>query len=80
MDFSSRRTTTPSARLNNLRWILNHQKDVVLAKNTTSKTILIGDSIIYGMRRYENVWDKFFQPINTLNFATDVAFWWWRHT
>ena len=37
-----------------------------LAKNTF-ETILIGDSIVTGLSRYQNVRDKFLKPLKALN-------------
>ena len=37
-----------------------------LAKNTF-ETIIIGDSIVAGLSRYQNVRDKFLKPLKALN-------------
>ena len=60
-------TTTPSTRFSKMNWLnihYNHCSE--LAKNTF-ETILIGDSRVVGLSRYQNVWDKFLKPLKALN-------------
>ena len=50
-----------------MNWLnFHHNHCSKLAKNTF-ETILIGDSIIAGLSRYQNVWDKFLKPLKALN-------------
>ena len=44
----------------------HHNRSSKLAKNTF-ETMLIGDSILAGLSRYQNVWDKFVKPLKALN-------------
>ena len=30
-------------------------------------TLLIGDSIIVGLSRYSNIWNRYFKPFNAIN-------------
>ena len=60
-------TTTPSTRFSKMNWLnIHHNHCSKLAKNTF-ETILIGDSIIAGLSRYQNVWDKFLKSLKALN-------------
>ena len=60
-------TTTPSTRFLKMNWLnFHHNHCSKLAKNTF-ETILIGDSIIAGLSRYQNVWDRFPKPSKALN-------------
>ena len=44
----------------------HHDHCSKLAKNAF-ETILTGDSIVAGLSRYQNVWDKFLKPLKALN-------------
>ena len=60
-------TTTPSTRFSKMNWLNFHYDHCSnLAKNTF-ETILIGDSIVAGLSRYQNVRDKFLKPLKALN-------------
>ena len=60
-------TRTPSTRFSKMNWLsFHHNHCSKLAKNTF-ETILIGDSIIAGLSRCQNVWDKVLKPLKALN-------------
>ena len=60
-------TTTPSTRFSKMTWLnFHHNHCSELAKNTF-ETILIGDSIVAGWSRYQNVWDKFLKSLKALS-------------
>ena len=60
-------TTTPSTRFSNKNWLnFHHNHSSKLAKYTF-ETILIGDLIVAGLSRYQNVWDKFLKPLKAFN-------------
>ena len=57
----------PSPRLSKLNWFKIHQNHCNNIKNLNYSTLLIGDSIIAGLSRYNNVWKKYFEPLNSIN-------------
>ena len=59
---------SPSQRHSKPFWHETHRKHVLLAKTSQSQTVLIGDSIVAGLKRYESVWAQF-KPTNSLNFG-----------
>ena len=60
-NYLSLRTTYPTGRFYKNAWLNKHNRHVALlkAKSNTS-TVVIGDSIVAGLMRYRNVWDKNF--------------------
>ena len=60
-------TTTPSARFSKKNWLNFHHNHCSKLATYTFETILIGDSIVAGLSRYQNVWDKFLKPLKALN-------------
>ena len=71
---------TSSTRFNKINWIENHKNHCVIVKCSTVKSLLLGDSIIAGLKRYDNMWKKYFS--DTLNFETggDRVDVFWRAT
>ena len=61
--------TSPSPRDYRIGWIDNHNNHINLAKTSKAETIIIGDSIAYGLSRYNKVWQKCFAKNQTLNFG-----------
>ena len=60
-------TTTPSTRFSKMNWPnFHHNHCSKLAKNTF-EAIVIGDSIVAGLSRYQNVWEKFLKPLKAFN-------------
>ena len=60
-------TKIPSARHNKVGWFENHQKHICLTKRLQPTTLLIGDSIVVGLTRYQNIWKKYFKFPKTVN-------------
>ena len=60
-------TKIPSARHSKVDWFENHQKHICLTKRMQPNTLLIGDSIVAGFTRYQNVWKKDFKFPKTVN-------------
>ena len=52
---------------NKLGWYETHDHHVCLMNRMKSSFLLIGDSIIYGLSRYKNVWNKYFDFSKTVN-------------
>ena len=50
-------------------WYDIHEKHKSICKSSKTEVVLIGDSIIAGLRRYPNVWQKFLSPHQALNFG-----------
>ena len=60
-------TTTPSTRFSRMNWLnIHHNHSSKSAKNNF-ETILIGDLIVAGLSRFQNVWEKFLKPLKSLN-------------
>ena len=49
------------ARRNKVGWFENHQNLICLTKRMQPTTLLIGDSIVVGLTRHQNIWKKYFQ-------------------
>ena len=60
----------PSARRNKVGWFENHQKHILLTRRMQPTTLLIGDSIVAGLTRYQNIWKKYFKFQKTVNCGT----------
>ena len=58
-DYLRSKTTTPSSRFYKSGWFHSHklQQDI-LRKSKTPSLLLIGDSIVYGFKRYPHIWEK----------------------
>ena len=61
--------STRFSKINRLNFHYDHCSK--LAKNT-SETILLGESIIAGLTRHQNVRDKFLKPLNAWNCGLGV--------
>ena len=59
-------TTIPTARFSKPNWLELHLKHCSFLTNDKSATILIGDSIVAGLSRYQNIWNGNFS-FDTLN-------------
>ena len=57
--------SVPASRDSKPGWYKLHKRFAKEAFSTTSETILIGDSIVSGLTRYESVWTNFFE--NSIN-------------
>jgi len=54
-------------RLSKIGWMDNFSKLNLIAECSSSRILLIGDSLISGLSRYESVWKTYFFKRNTLN-------------
>ena len=54
-------------RDNKLGWCETHDHHICLINRMKPSFLLIGDSIIYGLGRYKNVWNKYFGFSKTVN-------------
>ena len=61
--------TSPTPREYRIGWNDAHLKHIKIAKESNTKILLIGDSIIHGLTRYANVWYKYFAKKSALNFG-----------
>ena len=57
----------PTPRDNKLGWYETHDHHVCLMNRMKPSFLLIGDSIIYGLSRYKNVWNKYLGFSKTVN-------------
>ena len=60
-------TTTPSTRFSKTYWLNFHHNHCSKIAKDTFEIIFIGDLILAGLSRYQNVWDKFLKPLKALN-------------
>ena len=58
---------SPSPRFHNSNWALNYQSQYSKCQENQPTSILLGDSMIAGLTRYQNIWDSNFSKINTVN-------------
>ena len=56
-------------------WHEKHNSFVDTAKCTSSRILLIDDSIVSGLTRYSRVWSKYFELLNTLTLAHQETVW-----
>ena len=61
--------TTLSTRFSKKNWLNFHRNLCSKLAKYTFETILIGDSTVAGLSRYQNVWDKFLKPVKVLNWG-----------
>ena len=55
------KTTTPSGRFYKNGWFQSHKlQQGVLKESKTPSLLFIGDSIAYGFKRYQHIWDKYY--------------------
>ena len=57
----------PSTRRNKVGRFENHQKHICLTKRMQPTTLLVGNSIVAGLTRYQNIWKKYFKSPKTVN-------------
>ena len=60
-------TRSPSTKFSKMNWLNFHYDHCSKLAKNTFETIIIGDSIVAGLSRYQNVRDKFLKPLKTLN-------------
>ena len=67
--YQSSLASTPLGRNTKPGWYAEHDKFVHVASAGGSGILLIGDSLINGLTRYNSVWSKYFNPLRALNFG-----------
>ena len=60
-------TTIPSMRFSKTSWLNFHCHHCPSLTTNHFKTIVIRDSIVAGLNRYQSVWTKYLEPLKTLN-------------
>ena len=60
-------TAIPTAQQHKTNWINAHLKHCSRLNKRSFDTILVGDSLITGLARYNKFWNKFFKPLNAFN-------------
>ena len=60
-------TTIPLLRFFETNWLNFHRNQCSNLTRNYYEIIIIGFSIEAGLSRYQNTWDKFFQPQRALN-------------
>ena len=53
-------STTPKMRLSKQGWIEEHSHHMQQITTNKPSVIIIGDSIVYGFKRYQHVWNSYF--------------------
>ena len=53
-------STTPKMRLLKQDWIEEHSHHMQQITTNKPSVIIIGDSIVYGFKRYQHVWNNYF--------------------
>ena len=61
-------TLNARGRFNKSSWIECHRNHCLTMKVTNPNTLLLGDSIMAGLARYQIVWKKYFVLLNAMNF------------
>ena len=59
----------PTSRIGKPGWYNKFREQSYLLNQSSSKILLIGDSLISNLRRYPEIWKKYFSSNNTLNFG-----------
>ena len=62
-------TLIPTERFYKSNWIEYLCNHCSMIKDAKPNALLLGDSIVAGLSRYPNVWNKYFAPINMLNLS-----------
>ena len=66
---SSLSTSTPFGRGFKPGWHTQHENFSHIAQTKGARILLIGDSIVNGLSRYNTVWYKYFESRQALNFG-----------
>ena len=59
----------PAPRSSKLGWHEKFREQNFLLNDSPSNILLIGDSLISNISRYQDVWSQYFSKHNTLNFG-----------
>ena len=62
-------TTIHLSRLFKTNWLNSHRNHCSKLLRNYYETIIIGDSIVAGLSRYQSVWATFLQPQRALNYG-----------
>ena len=54
-------------RIFKTNWLNQHRNQVIKLSRNYYETIIIGDSIVAGLSRYQSAWAKFLQTLTALN-------------
>ena len=60
-------TITPSTRFSKKNWLKFYHNHCSKLAKYTFEIVLVGDLIVAGLSRYQNVWDKFLKLLEALN-------------
>ena len=60
---------TPALRSSKLGWYENFREQNLLLNNSSSNILLIEDSLISNISRYQDVWSQYFSKRDTLKFS-----------
>ena len=66
-DYGKTTATTPSHRKNKLYWDDTFKQQSKACQESTGSLLLIGDSIVSGLTRYEGVWNRFSKRYDAIN-------------
>ena len=58
-------------RFSNVNWLNSQNKHCHTMTMANYSTLLIGDSVIAGLSRYSNIWNRHFKPLNAVNCGID---------
>ena len=50
-------------------WYKEHKNFVSIAKTSSAGVLLMGDSLVQGLKRYPEVWNRYFEHSKTINFG-----------
>ena len=67
MGYHGNTTFIPSTRFSKMNWLNFHYDHCSKLAKNTFETIIIGDSIVAGLSRYQNVRNNFLKPLKALN-------------
>ena len=59
--------TKPAFRERKPGWYACHRRHVKSMIRCQARVIVLGDSIVAGLSRYQDVWDLYLKPLNTIN-------------
>ena len=57
----------PLPRFSNVNWFNSHNEHCHSMTIGNYSTLLIGDSIMAGLSRYSNIWNRYFKPLSAIN-------------
>ena len=48
-------------------WYHTHERQIAASEHSNSTLLIIGDSIVAGLKRYQKIWRTYFHPYRALN-------------